>query len=35
MVDNWDDQKDLTGLFWGVTAGISGMVFLLAYVVRV
>jgi hypothetical protein len=35
MVDNWDDQKDLTGLFWGVTAGISGMVFLLAYIVRV
>ena len=35
MVQNWEDQNDLTGAFWGVTGGISGMVFLLAYVIRV
>jgi hypothetical protein len=33
QVQNWEDQKDLTGVFWGVTAGISGMIFLLAYIV--
>lgn len=32
---NWEDQRDWTGVFWGITAGISGMIFLLAYVIRV
>jgi hypothetical protein len=34
-VSNYEDQNDYTGAFWGVTGGISGLVFLLAYVVRV
>jgi hypothetical protein len=33
QVDNWDDSKDWT--FGGITAGISGMIFLLHYGVRV
>ena len=35
QVLNWDDQRDLTGVFWGITAAISGTIFILAYVVRV
>jgi hypothetical protein len=34
-VSNYEDQNDYTGAFWGVTGGISGLVFILAYVVRV
>ena len=35
MIDNWDDTKDMTGVFWGVTGGITGMIFLLSYVIRI
>ena len=35
MIDNWDDTKDMTGVFWGITGGITGMIFLLAYVIRI
>ena len=33
-VENWNDQKDWTGIFWGITIGISGMVVLLSCAVR-
>jgi hypothetical protein len=34
QVENYGEKDDLTGAFWGVTAGISGMIFLLKYVLR-
>jgi hypothetical protein len=34
LVQNFQDQKDLTGAFWGVTAGLSGTIVLLAFLVR-
>lgn len=33
--EKYDERDDLTAIFWGVTAGISGLIFFLAYVVRV
>jgi hypothetical protein len=35
QVKKWDDSKDWTGVFWGITAGISGLIFVLYYAVRI
>eukprot|EP00544_Gedaniella_sp_CCMP2646_P009027 CAMPEP_0202496284 /NCGR_PEP_ID=MMETSP1361-20130828/19342_1 /ASSEMBLY_ACC=CAM_ASM_000849 /TAXON_ID=210615 /ORGANISM="Staurosira complex sp., Strain CCMP2646" /LENGTH=510 /DNA_ID=CAMNT_0049127563 /DNA_START=24 /DNA_END=1556 /DNA_ORIENTATION=- len=35
QVENYGEQDDQMAAFWGVTAGISGFIFFLAYVVRV
>jgi hypothetical protein len=35
QVENWNESMDWTSVFWGITAGISGAMFVLAYVVRV
>ena len=35
QVENYGESDDLTAVFWGITGGICGVIFTLAYVVRV